>query len=222
MDNHNTVIIRKPWGYEYIAYQNQEVALKVLHISPGERTSMHCHPDKSTGLVVVKGQARINFIADQSVLDAPAKKMIRRGLFHQTEAISQEGVVMLEIETPIDKDDLVRLKDSYGRTDTGYEGSEHELPKHDECVWIENPVSTKQYQIGDCTVTIERLTSIENFLTKTDNDIIMFLQGGLVKTISGRQHLVTKPGDVGEVKVVRQVASEMDGFAEDTIILTIK
>lgn len=222
MSNHKTVIVRKPWGYEYIAYQNKHVALKVLHIAFGERTSMHCHPDKTTGLVVVGGKAEISFIADQCILTAPAKKMIRRGLFHQTLAISKQGVVMLEVETPVDKDDLVRLKDNYGRTDSGYEGSEHELPKSSDCVWMEDPESLTKYRIGDCEVTIERMDSIEKLLTKDKNDIIMFLQGGLVKTIDGRQHLVTKPGDVGEVKVVSQVATEMDGFADNTIILTIK
>ena len=112
-------IVNKPWGYEYIAYQNAHVALKVLHIKHGERTSLHCHPSKSTGLVLVEGEAVISFIADQTKLTAPAKKMIRRGLFHQTHAISDSGVIMLEIETPIDQDDLVRLRDDYGRQATG-------------------------------------------------------------------------------------------------------
>ena len=93
-------IVKKPWGYEYIAFQTKKVAVKVLHIDANERTSLHCHPNKSTGLVLVQGQAIINFIADQSLLTAPSKKMIRRGLFHQTIAVGEEGVIMLEVETP--------------------------------------------------------------------------------------------------------------------------
>jgi len=50
----------------------------------------------------------------------------------------------------------------------------------------------------------------------------MFLQGGLTKTINNRTHMVTMPGDVGLVQVVGQVAGEMDGFAPNTIIMTIR
>jgi hypothetical protein len=50
----------------------------------------------------------------------------------------------------------------------------------------------------------------------------MFLQGGLIKSINGRAHHVLQPGDVGVVKVVNQVAQEMDGFAPDTVIMTIE
>ena len=41
--------------------------------------------------------------------------MISRGLFHSIKSISKEGLLALEFETPVDKNDLVRLKDSYGR-----------------------------------------------------------------------------------------------------------
>lgn len=221
MEEHN--IVRKPWGYEYVAYQNDLVAMKLLHINAGERTSLHCHPNKTTGLVVIDGQARINFLADQSVLTAPAKKMIRRGLFHQTHAISEQGVKMLEIETPVDKDDLVRLEDSYGRTNMGYENATFELPKTEDCVWFAHPeLGTNTYKIGSSTLTIEAAHSIDNFVAKPDRDIVIFLQGGLVKRIDGRNHLVTVPGDVGEVSVIRQVAKQMDGFADNTYIMTIR
>jgi mannose-6-phosphate isomerase-like protein (cupin superfamily) len=221
MHEHN--IVRKPWGYEYIAYQNDLVAMKLLHIDRGERTSLHCHPNKTTGLVVVDGQAIINFIADQSVLTAPSKKMIRRGLFHQTHAVSESGVKMLEIETPVDKDDLVRLRDNYGRENIGYEGTAFELPKDEDCIWFSHPLSgINVYRIGRSTITVESATSLEEFMTKSDQDIIIFLQGGLVKIVDDRSHLVTVPGDVGQANVVKQVAKEMDGFADNTFIMTIK
>jgi len=218
MNEHKSVIVRKPWGYEYLAYQNDKVALWVLHIQPGERTSMHCHPNKTTGLVVVGGYAEINFIADSKKIRAPGKQMIRRGLFHQTSAICGSEVVMLEVETPVDKNDLVRLRDAYGRTANGYEGAQFELPKTEECLWIDGP---GQYDIGTCTAVVENAT--DNCLSSKDpDDIIMFLQGGLIKTIDGKTHMVTVPGDVGVVNVVRQVAKEMDGFAPNTILMTIK
>lgn len=217
-------IVSKPWGYEYIVYQNEYVAMKLLHIRQGERTSLHCHPNKSTGLVVVDGTAEINFIADSRILTAPAKQMIRRGLFHQTHALSDSGILMLEIETPVDKDDLVRLKDNYGRKDSGYEGHQFELPKTEECVWFDDPeVQQKNhYSVGSVNITIERMSDVKTLENNLDTDILIFLRGGLIKSIDGRQHLVTQPGDVGNVNVIRQVAQEMDGFAPDTIIMTVR
>lgn len=221
---HDNNIVRKPWGYEYIAYQNAYVALKVLHIGAGERTSLHCHPSKSTGLVVLSGTAEINFIADSKYLTAPAKQMIRRGLFHQTHAVSDSGIIMFEIETPVDKDDLVRLRDNYGRKDQGYEGSQFELPKDDECLWIKDPTlgTSDFYKLGTCDIEITYAADRSIFDNRNPNDIVMFLQGGLVKEVNSRIHLVTQPGDVGQVSIVKQVSQEMDSFAPDTIIAFIK
>ena len=222
MIEHN--IVSKPWGYEYIVYQNAHVAMKLLHIRQGERTSLHCHPNKSTGLVVVDGTAEINFIADSRTLTAPAKQMIRRGLFHQTHALSEGGILMLEIETPVDKDDLVRLKDNYGRKDSGYEGQQFELPKTEDCVWFDDPEpdQANHYMLGSSSVSIVQVHDVLTFAHYPADDIVIFLRGGLVKTVDGRSHLVTQPGDVGQVKVIQQVASEMDSFAPDTVIMVIR
>ena len=48
---------KKPWGYEYLAYENQKVALWLLYIKPNHQTSMHCHPLKTTGLTLLDGEA---------------------------------------------------------------------------------------------------------------------------------------------------------------------
>ena len=222
MTRHKQVIVRKPWGYEYLAYQNADVALWVLHIRQGERTSMHCHPTKSTGLVVLEGQAEINFIADSKILNAPSKQMIRRGLFHQTHALSEDGIIMFEVETPVDKDDLVRLHDAYGRKDAGYEGTDFELPKTEECLWLENPIGTPlEYKFNNRTIVLENAHD-GIFEQYNENEIMMFVQGGLIKNINSREHLVTVPGDVGQIKVVKQVAKEMDGFAKNSIVMVIK
>lgn len=217
-------IVSKPWGYEYIVYQNEYVAMKLLHIRQGERTSLHCHPNKSTGLVVVNGTAEINFIADSRTLTAPAKQMIRRGLFHQTHALSDGGILMLEIETPVDKDDLVRLKDNYGRKDSGYEGHQFELPKTEDCVWFDDPETDQanHYMLGRSYVGITRVHDVLALNDYPSDDIVIFLRGGLIKTIDGRAHMVTQPGDVGQVKVIQQVAKEMDSFAPDTVIMVIR
>jgi hypothetical protein len=45
------VIVKKPWGYEYLVYEGEDVAAWCLHIKKEHATSMHCHADKETVLI---------------------------------------------------------------------------------------------------------------------------------------------------------------------------
>ena len=52
-------LVAKPWGCEHIAYQNKVCCVGLLKINYNEETSLHCHPNKKTGLIVVKGKVKI-------------------------------------------------------------------------------------------------------------------------------------------------------------------
>jgi hypothetical protein len=54
---------------------------------------MHCHPKKTTGLVLLDGNAQVSFLADSKILDPISKLMIRRGLFHSTKAINNDAFI---------------------------------------------------------------------------------------------------------------------------------
>ena len=204
-------------------YENTQVALWLLHIRQGQQTSMHCHPIKTTGLVVLEGEAELSFLTDKKIVKAPEKQMIRRGLFHSTRAVSNGGIFMFEIETPNDKSDLVRLSDKYGRASNGYETSEHEQERTPECVWINEPVTGQQndYAIDQILFSVSSHSSLDFLDRLNDDNIIIFLKGGIGKYVDGRKHLATIPGDVGRVNVVRQVALEMEFLEENTLILTV-
>ena len=94
-------IVKKPWGYEYLMYENEKVALWFLHIKNGEKTSMHCHPNKTTGLVLLDGEAEVSFLSNKNKLTPLSKIMIRKGLFHSTQAISNGGAYILENENGV-------------------------------------------------------------------------------------------------------------------------
>lgn len=221
--SHDNSIVKKPWGYEYLAYENDNVGLWFLNIKKNQSTSMHCHPTKTTGLVILDGIAELSFLSDKRIIQGLDKVMIRRGLFHQTKALSEE-VLLLEIETPKDKHDLVRLSDKYGRESKPYEDDSCEYPKQSDCLWIEEPNlnQTKTYEFGNCILIVENINDISTINNKKDTDLIMFLKGGLVRNINGRDYLVTIPGDVGFANVIKQVSNQLDGVAEQTIIMTIQ
>lgn len=221
--NYKSNIVKKPWGYEYLIYENDEVGLWCLHINPNERTSMHCHPQKTTGLVVVDGQIELSFLADTKQLSKLDKVMIRRGLFHSSKAVSPEGACIFEIETPKDKHDLVRLNDAYGRQSKPYEDASFEEEKDMGTLWLEEPALNESftYSFKGCTLLVETIDDISVINNKSDDVLLMFLKGGMVRNIDGVSHCVTIPGDVGKASIVKQVSHQLDGVIPNTIILTI-
>ena len=98
-------VVKKPWGYEYVAYRNKnQLALTYLNIDYQKETSLHCHPIKKTGFILLSGKAEIKLGFDNSkIYNAPEKLMIRPGLFHSIKAISKKGIIALEFETPVKK-----------------------------------------------------------------------------------------------------------------------
>jgi mannose-6-phosphate isomerase-like protein (cupin superfamily) len=138
---YQNVVVNKPWGYEYLCYQNEVLAIWLLFIQKNHKTSLHCHPNKHTGLVVLDGTAEVSFLRGSKLIKGLEKIHIFKSRFHSTKATSDNGVFLLEVETPEDKHDLLRLDDSYGRKDMSYEGKEFESKKDDSCLWLSEPGS---------------------------------------------------------------------------------
>ena len=122
--DYRNVVVNKPWGYEYLMFENEHVAIWILHLKKGARTSMHCHPKKKTSLLVLEGQVTTASLCDEFTLQVLESLMIDAGAFHATGTDFDTGSFIMEIETPPEKTDLVRLQDSYGREHKGYEGGE--------------------------------------------------------------------------------------------------
>lgn len=126
--DYKDVVVNKPWGYEYLLFENKRVAIWILFLKKDAKTSMHCHPKKKTSLLVLEGKVRTSSLHTQFDLDTLDSLMIDKGVFHSTASTSEEGSFIMEIESPPAKSDLVRLKDEYGRENQGYEG-EHKFSR---------------------------------------------------------------------------------------------
>ena len=132
--DYRNVVVNKPWGYEYLMFENEHVAIWVLFLKNGAKTSMHCHPKKRTSLLVLGGKVVTSSLSKQFELDPLHGVVIDRGTFHSTASVHEEGSFVMEIENPVEKSDLVRLNDQYGRENKGYESGEDiskELDKYD-------------------------------------------------------------------------------------------
>ncbi len=136
--NFSDVVVRKPWGYEYLWFQNADVAVWMLHLAAASATSLHCHVRKRTSLIPVAGTVLCTTLEGQSRLRSGDALVLEPCVFHSTRALSPEGAFVMEIETPPLKGDLVRLRDAFGRVGMGYEGSSQyssELNRFDYHPW---------------------------------------------------------------------------------------
>jgi mannose-6-phosphate isomerase-like protein (cupin superfamily) len=120
--DYKKIVVNKPWGYEYLLFENDRVAIWILCLKKDSGTSMHCHPNKKTSLTVLSGQAVTSTLDTQFLLNAMDGLFIDSGVFHSTRSASDGETFLMEIETPPNKNDLVRLKDQYGRENKTYEG----------------------------------------------------------------------------------------------------
>jgi len=218
---YKNVVVKKPWGYEYLAYENEHVGLWFLHIEKDQQTSLHCHPRKDTGLVVLEGAVNVSFLNDINRLSAGRKITIRKGLFHSTKALSKDGASIFEIETPKLKHDLVRLEDMYGRKAQPYEGKSSEILKSDECIFFKDPKKNQKdsYVFKNCKINVESIMKKESLLKKEDNENLIFLDGGILTDDS--KTCIVNPGDVIAAHTVKRLLGTFENIHPNTIIMTV-
>lgn len=195
------LVVKKPWGYEYLLFENRHVAVWVLFLNQGHKTSMHCHPQKKTSLLVLSGEVETSTLENSFRLKALEGLMIGRKVFHSTMATSPEGAVIMEVETPPIKNDLVRLNDAYGRENKGYEGIadiSFETDGYEYCYF--EPASASQkgnIKKRDLHVhTHESGADLLAYLEKAEKGVMNILQGTLS---DAGGNLLAEPGDALEI-----------------------
>ena len=126
--SYSNVVVKKPWGQEYVCLNNKKkLCITLVEINPEQKTSLHSQQKKKTGFVILSGKAQVQiglykknkfFYKPKSIL------VLRPGLFHSIKAVGKKKLVALEVESPVDKNDLVRIQDNYGRKNKSYEGND--------------------------------------------------------------------------------------------------
>lgn len=179
-------VVFKPWGYEYTIYRNSNhLSVTLLKINYKKSTSLHCHPKKKTGFILISGKALIQlglWKASSKHYTTPSKLMIRTGLFHSTKAVSKNGVYALEFETPVNKNDLVRFKDSYGRTSKPYEGKQFTKFISSDYIKFKKPKLGKNqtYKMNKVTISLEVHKNFRKLIKNKMSTIFAILDGGIV------------------------------------------
>lgn len=172
--DYSKVVIQKPWGHEYLLYRTPDVAVWVLNIKQGFKTSLHCHPNKKTSLAILSGTAECTTLNEVHALGPGDGFLIEKGVFHSTAALSSEGIMVIETETPANKKDLIRAFDSYGRAGQGYENSScyTDLDGSLHCHFHTDPYGPTR-KIGEFELAITRDAMMPTA------DIVAVLRGGI-------------------------------------------
>ena len=108
--------VDKPWGHELIWARTDRYVGKILHIEPGHVLSLQYHNKKDESIHVLRGEIILRIQRG----DAMTERRVQEGesfhlppkTIHQFEAVTASD--LLEASTP-EIDDVVRLKDRYGR-----------------------------------------------------------------------------------------------------------
>ena len=192
-------VVFKPWGYEYVVYRNaNNLSVTLLNINHNKSTSLHCHPQKKSGFILLGGKALFQLglrKKNTELHTSPSKRMMARGLFHSIKSVSKKGLLALEFETPVNKNDLVRFKDSYGREKKSYEGKKFTKSLESDFIKFKTPkISKKQvYKIGKASVSLEVHKNFDKLL-KNKNSTIFAILDGSISDSKGRN--VLSYGDI--------------------------
>ena len=107
--------IPKPWGHELLfALVAGKYAGKLLVINAGERLSLQYHRRKHESLYVLKGKLTLRIGAKTKIAKPGAAFTVAPGTRHRFEA-RHGRVTLIEVSTT-QLNDVVRLKDDYGRS----------------------------------------------------------------------------------------------------------
>jgi mannose-6-phosphate isomerase-like protein (cupin superfamily) len=108
--------VDKPWGHELIWAKADRYVGKILHIEPGHVLSLQYHNQKDESIYVLSGEIILRVQQGETLIE----RRVRAGeafhippkQIHQFEAVVVSD--LLEASTP-ELDDVVRLRDRYGR-----------------------------------------------------------------------------------------------------------
>jgi len=220
--NYDNRVVLKPWGEEYNIFRNKKkIVITYLKMKKGFATSLHCHPIKKTGFLILKGTAEVQIglykknikkYTPMSIL------VLRPGLFHRIKASNKSDLFALEIENPYIKNDLIRMKDNYGRSRKGYESLKNTRGFNKKDILFEIPKKNKKnrYKLNDIKVDISYFKNFNNLKSYDDKSISIILDG---RIMSEKKKTVITTGEIVKSFTLKQLSNY---FKIDGKILLLK
>ncbi len=213
-------LVRKPWGYEYVIYNDSDkLAVTFVYIKCGHKTSLHSHPQKKTGFIILEGKASVQigiYKKNTKLFNSLSRLVFRPGLFHSLKAVSKKGLYALEFEAPYKKNDLLRFKDSYGRQKKMYEGKKFtkDIINTDLIKFKKPKIGKKnKYFFNNIEVIIETSKNLNKL--PNENTTSAILKG---KIVDQNGQIVISTGEVVKTSTLKILSKQFKIFKDITIM----
>jgi mannose-6-phosphate isomerase-like protein (cupin superfamily) len=219
INNFKDVTVLKPWGYEFLLYENINLAIWFLYLEHQKSTSFHCHSKKLTGLISLEGKIKVSFFENSQIIEPLQKIMIRERLFHSSKSTTEGGSFLIEVETPVEKGDLIRYEDSYGREGLPYESSKNYRNRTENEIFIKDEEGL--LFLNNNKFEIKNILKKEDLLFVDDKDIIIVLNGHFTKKIKDNFLNLLSPGDCLYGSIYKKIISIIEKIDENTKVMVI-
>jgi mannose-6-phosphate isomerase len=111
---------RRPWGTYTVLDEGGLFKVKRIEVLPGKRLSYQKHAKRAEHWFVVEGSALVTLDGRELTLPTGAAIDIPVGAAHRVENPGTSLLVFIEVQRGdyLGEDDIVRLQDDFGRTET--------------------------------------------------------------------------------------------------------
>lgn len=107
----------RPWGYYQTVDSGDLYKVKRIVVHPGQKLSVQYHQHRAEHWVIVRGVAEVQIAGDIRLLSENDSIYIPKGMRHRLANIGEVDLHLVEVQTGnyLGEDDIVRIKDIYGR-----------------------------------------------------------------------------------------------------------
>ena len=111
--------IERPWGFYQILMETDTSKVKLIRVMSHQKLSLQKHQYRSEKWFVVQGRAKVTRENEKFTLEIGDSINIEKKQVHSVENTEPSPLEIIEIQTGdyLGEDDIVRLKDIYGRAD---------------------------------------------------------------------------------------------------------
>ncbi len=105
----------KPWGNSLTLTQNENSTVKLLTVKKGEALSLQYHQNREEFWKILKGNPEL-VIGEKTIEAHPDEEYsVLRTIKHRISAPTDDVLILEISKGTFDENDIVRLKDKYGR-----------------------------------------------------------------------------------------------------------
>ena len=223
-DVYNKYLVKKPWGEEYTIFKiKSKIAISLVKINNSKETSLHSHPNKKTGFIILKGKPKIQIgVHDNNFWKAKPLSIlvIRPGLFHSIKNPNKSSgpVYALEFETPYKKNDLIRLKDNYGRKSKDYENKKFLKKLTKKNIILKNLQKINNFELFGKKISLQNIAGFKDISKLNDNSVCAIINGSI---IDKKKQIVLNFGEIIKTKTLKILSKEY-AIQKNFIVLNVE